>query len=1441
VEEFNPDIFKGIKDEASAFCGPKTVQIDLTGKCNSACLGCWVHSTEIKNPPHDKNITLSFSKVKELIEELSILGTQEIYLSGAGEPFLHPNILDIIELIKSKGIFLNIITNFTLVNAKIIDKLISLGVDSITASIWAGSAKSYVETHPKRREDDFYAIKDNLMKLAQVKRDKKVYLPKVKIYNVINNLNFSQVEKMVDFAKEVKVSFIEFQIVDVISGQTDYLALTEDQKKEVKIQINKLNQRDDLFFKEIELTHQVLKREEELKEFGGRFVGVPKGFALSEETQSCGKDNQYIGSRKLTCSKGVSTRPSVVNPIYDDQKSQLLFTFPKEECSLHYCPGCSVSKSEKLGLNFLRVLGLGSFSRRVDPSSVDERDHELAIIDKLPCYMGWVYSRILSTGEVIPCCKAALKPLGNINEMTFTEIWHSNKYKEFRKKAKNIEKSDVYFKEISCYKSCDNVGMNLLIHEKIKKTNIDDLATADFCKNKNSNAYRYLPKHKKKIIVKARKFNKGNLNHLVHNFGKGVVIDGGEDISFSEYEIKFKQGGEYEMWSYYASEQRRPVAIYFDNKLIKQNGLDQNTLGWNLDYLRWFKEVKVDVTSGRHVLKISSDKIFPHLHSFAFIKSVKKTSIDENFIEDSLGYESSFSILKNRVKTHGFFATLAKGANYIRKGKFLNKYGSILGIFDKSRAFVGPFHVQIDLTNDCNNDCIGCWCNSPLLEEKTLKPEIKKQTLPLPIAKKLIDQLFELGTKEIYFSGGGEPFMHPHIFEILEYAKQRNFICYVNTNFTLLDKKKIERIIDLKVDHLTVSTWAGTAKTYAKTHPNKSKDTFKQIVDNLKFLNDRKKVFPYVKLYNVIFNLNYHELKEMVSLAQNTNSDSLEFTLIDTIPDKTDKLLLNNQQIIKLQADTAQILEKVGNDGNIGKVHLFRLDSFIRRIKSDSDLMNATYDRNIIDKMPCYVGWCFSRILPNGDVNPCLKAHRIPSGNLYQESFETIWNGKKQIYFRNKTLVCKKSDDFFKSIGNDPNTTEAGCYKSCDDVGRNHWMHKKIISLARFEKLALKFLLPMAKFFRLRRKDNYKDRSDDPVVSGIIDGKRAYSGPEQVVIDVTNKCNLNCVACWLHSSCLEKTSNSTKWLREEISTKRLLKLMDEFKNLGTKIVRFTGGGEPFMHKGMMDVIERAVENNLDVAITTNLTLVSKPEIEKLISLGVKEICISVWASNKDIYELTHPGVSSKYFDKICENLKYLQENKTSSLKVTFANVIMNLNCKDFEGMYDFAIEHGADGVYFTIMDLFSKEVGKLVLNKEEKSKLLEAALRVGERNKKDNIDLEFYEGFLRRISKQGDEFNKGDYDCDEVDRLPCYAGWVFSRILADGGVAPCCRGVKKIMGNIKKRTFGKIWHSNKYNEFRNKAKNLKKDDKYFIDIECKKECDNLIQAKDIYQRVSKIS
>ncbi|HIE44418.1 MAG TPA: radical SAM protein, partial [Candidatus Omnitrophica bacterium] len=477
---------------------------------------------------------------------------------------------------------------------------------------------------------------------------------------------------------------------------------------------------------------------------------------------------------------------------------------------------------------------------------------------------------------------------------------------------------------------------------------------------------------------------------------------------------------------------------------------DGNGKNWKVEIHNTGKEVNASAINAHY----PTEKVFPYGRHKLFQGKIEFESTRTPRLPEK---RSVVKLFAHSVKKEGLNRAIKRSINHLRPNFMREYFGDVMGVFDGYYAFKGPGFVQIDVTNRCNNNCIGCWCNSPLLGSRRMNEDTKKFTLPLSLVKELIDELASTGTKEIYYSGGGEPFMHPDMFSILEYTKRRNLICHINTNFTLLDKKNVERLINIPVDYITVSLWAGTPSTYTKIHPNKDEETFHEILRCLKVLNSKKAHLPFVKLYQVICNLNYTEIPQMIELAKETHSESVEFTMIDTVPGATDVLLLSKNEQRQLLRICQEVLNRRQEEGWMKDVVLFKFDNFLNRIRDSKDVTEGFYDRWIIGKIPCYIGWCSSRILANGDVNGCLKAHRIPVGNIYKKHFNEIWNSPQMLDFRHRTLTFDKNDPFFSLIGNDPNS-KVGCYKSCDDIGRNVIMHERIKSLSVLEKCYLKIL-----------------------------------------------------------------------------------------------------------------------------------------------------------------------------------------------------------------------------------------------------------------------------------------------------------------------------------------------------------------------------------------------
>jgi len=383
-----------------------------------------------------------------------------------------------------------------------------------------------------------------------------------------------------------------------------------------------------------------------------------------------------------------------------------------------------------------------------------------------------------------------------------------------------------------------------------------------------------------------------------------------------------------------------------------------------------------------------------------------------------------------------------------------NKLLAIKGALNSKMAFVGPEVLHVDLTNHCNFNCIACWCRSPLLNDKAMPEWERRLSLPLGLVKGVFDDLEQMGgLRQVKLVGGGEPFMHPDILEIVEYIKNkdRNIEIDINTNFSLVDEKVIETILDLGVDSFTVSLWAGTPSVYTAVHPNQAERTFYKIKEMLSLIYRQKKklnrLAPKILIHDVIFNANYQDIEEMLKFGLETGADAIQFVPMDPIKGKTDVLLLSDVERRELLERLLLIRKNydeksfryIGSDGR--SITLPDFKGFTDRLER-LDIQSGAYDNNIIEEIPCYVGWLFARIMTTGNVVPCCKGHRMILGDINKNRFRDIWFSPTYNEFRHNCLHLPKSHPYFSKIGNDA-IAKTGCY-NCDNLWQNIPMHRKI-------------------------------------------------------------------------------------------------------------------------------------------------------------------------------------------------------------------------------------------------------------------------------------------------------------------------------------------------------------------------------------------------------------
>lgn len=130
-----------------------------------------------------------------------------------------------------------------------------------------------------------------------------------------------------------------------------------------------------------------------------------------------------------------------------------------------------------------------------------------------------------------------------------------------------------------------------------------------------------------------------------------------------------------------------------------------------------------------------------------------------------------------------------------------------------------PSQIIVDCTEVCNLACIHCSHQSFKQSEhyagRSLEPSSNV---------KLVDEVGQYGrdfTQYIRYTSNGEPLLHRHIYDMLEYAVRNSGVTVaLTTNGTLLNQQRIERLLATGVDVVDISIDAFTSETYARIRVN---------------------------------------------------------------------------------------------------------------------------------------------------------------------------------------------------------------------------------------------------------------------------------------------------------------------------------------------------------------------------------------------------------------------------------------------------------------------------------------------------------------------------------------------------------------------------------------------------------------------------------------------
>jgi MoaA/NifB/PqqE/SkfB family radical SAM enzyme len=337
------------------------------------------------------------------------------------------------------------------------------------------------------------------------------------------------------------------------------------------------------------------------------------------------------------------------------------------------------------------------------------------------------------------------------------------------------------------------------------------------------------------------------------------------------------------------------------------------------------------------------------------------------------------------------------------------------------------------------------------------------------------------------------------------------------------------------------------------------------------------------------------------------------------------------------------------------------------------------------------------------------------------------------------------------------------------------------------------------------------------VALGIIT-RKVLTGPVEVSVDLTRKCTTDCIMCWYWSPLLQQRP-SQEWANQHIEHELFQKLIKDFKKLNVQRIIFGGQGDPFLYPDIMKVIEITKKNDIEVCLITGGFYFNKEKIKKLIELKVDHIDVSIQAATAETYKKVHPTLKEGTFKRIKESLLLLLELKKKfnqkSPTITLIDVICNLNYQDTVKLIEFASEVGAQSIGFKRVDIIP-ETKEILLNDKQLNELRdllkegkEKAITLGISTSIDFYDKYIYKGLTT-----------GEYTSKYYTQIPCYVGWLSSRILSDGSVIPCCGCYSPALGNIRNSSFYKIWYTKEYQKFRQQSINIQKNPMLVKNCKC---------------------
>jgi len=322
-------------------------------------------------------------------------------------------------------------------------------------------------------------------------------------------------------------------------------------------------------------------------------------------------------------------------------------------------------------------------------------------------------------------------------------------------------------------------------------------------------------------------------------------------------------------------------------------------------------------------------------------------------------------------------------------------------LFKPEKPWGLPTHLLVESSSYCNLRCTSC----PV----TIGLERPSGHMRLELFQKLIDEVGDY-VFLILLWDWGEPFLNPHVYDMIAYAKQRDIQIISSTNgHVFSDRSQADKLVRSGLDSLIVAVDGITQKTYEKYRQGGSLEAvLNGIAHVIEIKRALKSSTPQINFRFIAMKHNEHEIPELKAFTERLGVDVLS--------------VRSYYPFNELYSTSTTTMEQAS----------LTKDPAYHRFAHESDTLSHVRRQN----NPCKTLWNNPAIHWNGKICPCTfdpNEHHV-LGDLSKSTFKEIWSNA---LYREYRRHFRENYQRLEICANCTNAFEGGAC-STEDIIESH-------------------------------------------------------------------------------------------------------------------------------------------------------------------------------------------------------------------------------------------------------------------------------------------------------------------------------------------------------------------------------------------------------------------